>query len=110
PDRPAYVLIDCGYKPGSNREKYINVSIREITKNIREATGGHIDVAVITHEHQDHVNGITKANFEGITIGEAWFAWTEDPTDDLANELRKKFKDKLLGLVAARNRLAADGD
>ena len=43
-------------------------------------------------------------------IGETWLAWTEDPEDDVANALRKTFKDKLLGLVAARNRLAAAGD
>jgi len=112
PNRPAYVLIDCGYKPGSPGK--INppagvTSAKEITADIKKATGGSVDVAVITHEHQDHVNGITATNFDGIAIGEAWFAWTEDPIDGLANDLRKKFKDKLLGLIAARNRLAAAG-
>ena len=106
--KPVYVLIDCGYKPGSPR--FINTTAAEITANIREATGGHIDVAVITHEHQDHVNAITTANFAGITIGETWLAWTEDPNDEVANTLRTLFKDKLLGLLAARNRLAAAGD
>lgn len=108
PDKPVYVLIDCGYKPGS--PAFINTKIKEITKSIFDATGGHIDVAVITHEHQDHVNGITEGNFDGLTIGETWFAWTEDPEDDIANDLRRKFKDKLLGLIAARNQLAAAGD
>src|SRR4051794_23326145 len=50
-DKPVYVLIDCGYKPGSNSPKFINTEVAEITKNIKEATGGHLDVAVITHEH-----------------------------------------------------------
>ena len=107
-DTPVYVLIDCGYKPGS--PKFIKTTAKEITDDIREATGGHIDVAIITHEHQDHVNGISQTNFKNITIGEAWFAWTEDPDDDVANDLRTEFKDKLLGLLAARNRLQADGD
>lgn len=106
PDKPVYVLIDCGYKPGSNSPKFINTKVAEVTKNIHEATGGHLDVAVITHEHQDHVNGITDENFGGITIGEMWLAWTENPEDDLANSLRKTFKDKLLGLLMARNHLA----
>lgn len=106
--QPVYVLIDCGYKPGS--PSYIHTKIKDITQSIRGATGGRIDVAVITHEHQDHVNGITNTNFAGISIGQAWFAWTEDPSDDLANALRRKFKDKLLGLLAARNRLEAAGD
>jgi beta-lactamase superfamily II metal-dependent hydrolase len=107
-DKPVYVLIDCGYKPGS--PKYIDTNAKEITAHIRAATGGHIDVAVITHEHQDHVNGITAANFKDITIGETWFAWTEDPKDAIAKRLRKEFNDKLIGLLAARNRLAADGE
>jgi len=107
-DKPVYVLIDCGYKPGS--PKYIKTSSKKIGESIRVATGGHVDIAVITHEHQDHVNGITEANFKSITIGEVWFAWTEDPEDPLANRLRLLFKDKLLGLIAARNRLAAAGD
>jgi hypothetical protein len=100
-----YVLIDCGYKPGSPR--YINTSPKEITASIREATGGHIHVAVITHEHQDHVNAITPAIFRGITIGQTWLAWTEDPNDPLANRLRAQFNDRLLGLIAARKHLAA---
>jgi beta-lactamase superfamily II metal-dependent hydrolase len=102
---PVYVLIDCGYKPGS--PKYIKTTAKEVTESIREATGGHIHVAVITHEHQDHVNGITEENFADVTIGETWFAWTEDPHDKYANALRHRFNDRLVTLVAARNQLAA---
>ncbi len=108
PAKPVYVLIDCGYKPGS--PAFIDTKIKEIGESIRDATGGHVDVAVITHEHQDHVNGITETNFEGITIGQTWIGWTDDPDDDLAKALRKEFKDKLLGLLGARNQLAAAGN
>lgn len=107
-EKPVYVLIDCGYKPGS--PKYVNTTAKAITRNILEATGGHLDVAVITHEHQDHVNGITDANFKGITIGETWLAWTESPNDRLAKRLRNIFEYKLVGLIRARNRLAAIGE
>jgi len=107
-DEPVYLLIDCGYKPGS--PGYINTTAKEITQNIREATGGHIHVAVITHEHQDHVNAITETNFKDIKIDRTWLAWTENPNDKVANDLRKTYKDKLLGLIAARNQLAAAGD
>ncbi len=110
PTDPTYVLIDCGYKPGSPGKLTTATSAAEIWDDIRAATAGHLDVAVITHEHQDHVNGITEKNLTGITIGETWMAWTEDPEDDLAKSLRTVYKDKLRGLVAARNRLAADGD
>ena len=108
PAEPTYVLIDCGYKPGS--PAFINTTPKKITDNLRDATAGHIDVAIITHEHQDHVNAITATHFTGFTIGEAWFAWTEDPDDTLANELRETFNDQLLGLLAARNALSAAGD
>jgi beta-lactamase superfamily II metal-dependent hydrolase len=106
--KPVYVLIDCGYKPGS--PTYIETTIKEIADSLRAATGGTIDVAIITHEHQDHVNGITESNFAGISIRETWLPWTEDPKDDLANSLRTRFHDKLVGLVAARRRLQAAGD
>ena len=105
-DAPVYVLIDCGYKPGS--PKFISTTAKQVCASIREATGGHIHVAVITHEHQDHVNAITATNFADVTIGETWVAWTEDPEDDLANQLRTRFKDRLALLMEARNHLAAD--
>lgn len=106
-DKPVYALIDCGYKPGS--PGFIGTTIAEIAASIKEATGGHLDVAIITHEHQDHVNGITRTHFDGITIGETWLAWTEDPNDEMADQLRTTFHDQLLGLLAARNRLAVEG-
>ena len=110
---PVYVMIDCGYKPGS--PAFLKgQKIADVVKHIGEATGNHLDLVVITHEHQDHLNGIwkkTKPYFGGFEIDEAWFAWTENPADDVANELRKRHKDVLVGLVAARNKLAwAVGD
>jgi beta-lactamase superfamily II metal-dependent hydrolase len=108
-----YVLIDCGYKPGSNGDKYHLKSIQEIVDDIKVATNKRLDLVIITHEHQDHVNGLWKQTapyFGDFEIGAAWFAWTESPDDDLAKELRKRYGDQLLGLVAARNRLAASGE
>lgn len=106
--RPIYMLIDCGFKPGSD----VHAKIGEIVEHIAASTGGHIDIVAITHEHQDHVNGIWKKGkpyFDGIGVGEAWLAWTEDPNDDVANELRRRHKDQLLGLLGAQRRLAAAG-
>jgi hypothetical protein len=108
--RPVYVLIDCGYKPGSNH-KYGLSEIDDIVENIAQATGGTLDLVIVTHEHQDHVNGFWREKnppFEDFEMRAAWFAWTEDPNDDLANELRRRHHDQLLGLIAARNQLAAD--
>ena len=112
-DQPAYVLIDCGFKPGSNGPDYQLGTIQDVVDDIKAATGRRLDLVIVTHEHQDHVNGFWRPEapyFEEFEIGAAWFAWTEDPDDALADELRKRHGDQLLGLVAARNRLAAGGD
>lgn len=107
-DEPFYVLIDCGFKPGS--QNFIHrKAIDELIQHIGDSTGFHLDLVVITHEHQDHLNGIWSerlAFFDGFTIDKAWFAWTEDPTNTLANELRRKHRDQLLQLVEARQQLA----
>ena len=109
PDKPAYVLIDCGYKPGSPGKLAQPTKVKEIGQHIIATTGGFVDVAIVTHEHQDHVNGLTPANFPGLKVGKVWFAWTENPKDDIANQLRKKFKDRLLGLIDARANLLGLG-
>lgn len=105
---PVYVLIDCGYKPGSPAFVH-GKGIGEIVEHIGEATGKELDLVIITHEHQDHLNGIWKEvnpYFGDFTIKKAWMAWTENPADDLANELRKRHKDQLVSLVSARQQLA----
>ncbi len=104
-----YVLVDCGYKPGS--PAYLGGrTIDDVVKHVGEATGWHLDLVVVTHGHQDHVNGFwreTSNPFARFRVDEAWMAWTEDPADALANELRGRRRDLLLGLLAARRRLAA---
>jgi hypothetical protein len=107
-DDPFYILIDCGLKPGSQdfvHRKKIGTTV----KHIGESTNHHLDLVIITHEHQDHVNGIWKKRnpyFKDFKIEKAWLAWTEDPVDDLANDLRERHNDQLLGLVEARQQLA----
>jgi beta-lactamase superfamily II metal-dependent hydrolase len=105
---PVYVVIDCGYKPGSQAFVH-DKPIGDTVKHLFESSGGRIDLMVLTHEHQDHLNGIWKKInpfFKDFTIDEAWLAWTEDPDDDLANELRERHHDQLLGLLEARRKLA----
>lgn len=102
---PVHVLIDCGYKPGSQPH-----AADGLVGHLHASCEGRLDVAVITHEHQDHVNGITRARFGGFHVGETWMAWTEDPGDPVATGLRARFRRRLSGLVAARHRLAAAGD
>ena len=109
PDKPAYVLIDCGYKPGSPGKLAQPTKVKDIGAHIIATTGGFVDVGIVTHEHQDHVNGLTSGNFPGLKVGKVWFAWTENPKDDIANQLRKKFKDRLLGMIDTRANLMGLG-
>jgi beta-lactamase superfamily II metal-dependent hydrolase len=106
-EQPVYVLIDCGFKFGSPQKIKPPTDINRIITDLLVSTGGRLDVAVITHEHQDHVNGITAAAFREFSIGQLWFAWTEDPSDPLAIELRRKHKDTLLGLLHAQKRTSS---
>lgn len=107
--KPYYVMIDCGYKPGSQAFLDHGKGIGDIVKHLSASCGGHLDLAILTHEHQDHLNGIWKSArpyFENFEIEEAWVSWTEDPENEVANDLRTRHKDQLLGLLAARRELA----
>ncbi len=108
-ERPYYVMIDCGYKPGSPNFLEHGMKIGEVVKHLHDSCGGHLDLVILTHEHQDHLNGIWKSSspyFKDFEIEEAWVAWTEDPINSLANDLRERHKDQLLGILSARRELA----
>ena len=110
-DEPFYILIDCGLK--KNSEVFKNQTIDKVIKDIAQATNNYIDVVMITHEHEDHVNGFgaiepdtdDKRYFDQIEVGEVWLAWTEDGDDDDANDLRRRYKDTLYGLLGAQRKL-----
>jgi hypothetical protein len=93
------MLIDCGSCSGGPKdfEPYI--------KDLAEYVNHKIDLLVVTHEHEDHVNGFhkCKAVFESIKFKAAWFAWTENPKDPdgKAKELLKKRKKLRLAFANA---------
>ena len=98
-----HVLIDCGVifgNPGAVEK------MTAVAQDISDATEGEIDLLVITHEHWDHVSGFTQAAtvFENLRFHNLWFAWTEDPEDELADQLRRDFKKTLAALGAALSR------
>jgi beta-lactamase superfamily II metal-dependent hydrolase len=72
------MMIDCGSCRGGQQD--FTPYVQDLAGSLANKT---IDLLVITHEHNDHVNGFDKCYdiFKGLTIKEAWFAWTEDPTD-----------------------------
>jgi hypothetical protein len=95
-----HLLIDCGVLKGTAEPEK---KMQAVAQNVHEATNGHLDRLVVTHEHWDHLSGFLQAQtiFDTVEVGEVWLAWTEDPDDELAKELRKHKKKALDGIVAA---------
>ena len=77
--------------------------MQDVAQSVHETTNGKLDRLVVTHEHWDHLSGFLQAGtiFDTFEVGEVWLAWTEDPQDELANELRKRKQKRLNGIVAA---------
>ncbi|HEU5280061.1 MAG TPA: hypothetical protein VFU26_14315 [Gaiellaceae bacterium] len=99
-DKPTHLVIDSGVLKGTPDA---DAQMKKVAESIRDETDRHLDVLVATHEHWDHVSGFLQAQpvWDEIEVGEVWVAWTEDPQDELAAELRKRRKKRLDGLVAA---------
>jgi len=81
------LLIDCGVVLGTENA---GPTMTGVVENIVKDTNEKIDVLAITHEHWDHLPGFIQAadSFAKLAVGSVWVAWTEDPDDKLANELR----------------------
>jgi Metallo-beta-lactamase superfamily len=96
----SHLLIDCGVLKGTAEPEK---KMQAVAQNVHEATNGRLDRLVVTHEHWDHLSGFLQAQaiFDTVEVGEVWLAWTEDPDDELAAELRKHKKKALEGIVAA---------
>lgn len=103
---PFHILVDCGVILGTPDAA---AKMLRVVEDIATVTGGHLNVVVATHEHWDHLSGFIQAQelFDDMTIDEAWFAWTEDPTDSLAARLRQGQAKALAGLRNAAQKLTA---
>jgi hypothetical protein len=99
---PMHILVDCGVLTGTPGGKK---KIRSVAESIRDETGGKLNVLVATHEHWDHVSGFYDAKdiFDGMKIDEIWTAWTEDPQDPVARDMKR---DKAMKLQAIHLALA----
>jgi hypothetical protein len=84
---PLHVLLDCGVILGTAKPEAI---MKQVAEDVAATTGKHLHVVVATHEHWDHLSGFIQAQdvFDDMKIDEVWFAWTEDPADELAARLR----------------------
>ena len=103
-----YMLIDCGVIFGTQNPGQI---MENVATDIAAATGGDIHLLVATHEHWDHLSGFIQAGdvFQQMRIHNLWLAWTEDPSDELAQKLRAEFHDNLEALRMAVNHASDAG-
>ncbi|GAB3948082.1 hypothetical protein GCM10028805_21580 [Spirosoma harenae] len=96
-EKPKNLWIDFGARAGKAAR------MQEIARHLKDyliqegfVRNGrpYVDVLAITHEHQDHISGLKQAQAEldGLDIDQVWFAWTEDPTDEMAKAWRKHKK------------------
>jgi hypothetical protein len=96
----SHLLIDCGVLKGTGDAEQ---RMQDVAQSVHDTTNGKLDRLIVTHEHWDHLSGFLQAGtiFDTFEVGEVWLAWTEDPQDELANELRKRKQKRLNGIVAA---------
>ena len=99
-DSNFHMLIDCGVLLGTRDPEE---TMRSVVSNIKEVTGGHLNLVVATHEHWDHLSGYTQARelWDSMRIDQVWVAWTEDATNELANRLRESRKHTVLKLSSS---------
>ena len=108
-ESPSFVLIDCGVFFGTEGAQQ---RMQHIAADIEAVTGGRLDILVATHEHWDHLAGFSFAQdvFERMAISEVWVAWTEDPQNPIANQLRRSRQQAVQALWAVTQRLRASND
>jgi hypothetical protein len=90
---PKTLWIDFGVRLGTKqRMQRIAQDIRQYVQSLRADGKAVVDVLAITHEHIDHISGLkqAKAELDQITFEQVWFAWTENPQDELAREWRRQ--------------------
>ncbi len=108
---PYRILIDCGVILGTPNAV---AKMTAVLEDVVAVSKGKVDLLLATHQHWDHLSGFIQAEaaFEKLTVGEVWLAWTEDPSDALAQQLRRERGQALssLRLSAGAMRMAGDAD
>jgi hypothetical protein len=99
------MMIDCGCINGS-RETFAPL-LEDLVTFTKKGQSSTIDLLVVTHQHDDHINGFKKAadTFRKIHFKKVWFAWTEDSEDPQATNLRRTEGRIKLALYQAANQL-----
>jgi Metallo-beta-lactamase superfamily len=111
------LLIDCGVVLGTDGAiRKITEVVENVVNDTKEKPDdpkGKIDILAITHEHWDHLSGFNQAanSFEKLSVDSVWVAWTEDPNDDLAKQLKRELgkAEEALATCAAAFHATGDG-
>jgi len=100
----SHVLIDCGVLTGTEEAQK---RMETIAQNILKTTNRQLDALVVTHEHWDHVSGFLQAEkiFNELKVSEVWLAWTENPKDDFAEDLRARKTKALKAIDTVQRKL-----
>lgn len=117
PAPPFHMLIDCGVILGTPKAaEELRAVLGDVLAEVKEQG---IDVLVVTHEHYDHVSGFLLAqdlftsggrkSAGKLSVGEVWFAWTEDPVDELGRQLRNERREQVRALGSIANQLHLAG-
>lgn len=99
-----HICVDFGNVAGKGGG---NAPFQMIAEDIEKETNGHLDVAVMTHEHLDHMEGYyhQRKIFNRMTVDWVWMSIPSDPDyyDDFPNARPVK---KLQNLTDAFHRQA----
>ena len=103
------LLIDCGVAVATSDGAGI---IKKVLADVGKTMNNRLDVLAVTHEHWDHVSGFHQAQdeFENLSFGEVWLAWTEDEEDELAQKLKKEHADAFAAISRGAAVRARSGD
>lgn len=106
-------------KVEATKQAVLNIE-KSIVAYLGETTHGRLNLLVLTHDHYDHVAGMTLPDDEnvfmgpGLPIDRLWLSWVENPSDSQAQALAARFgKAKqavALAAEAGRHGVAADSD
>ena len=100
--RISSMVIDCGLKnqspsvDGARLKDVVGNIAAELTPDGED--NPELDTLVITHEHWDHVSGFNPNLFKDFKVDEVWMAWTEDPEDEVAQQINKRLKKNQIAL------------
>ena len=96
---PHHVVIDCGVFKGTSQGGDIG-SIEAAVQDMAQATGGQLDLIVVTHRHADHIAGFArcKGTFQKMRVGAVWMSAWESEYEPTAMKFQAELTRTALGL------------